>query len=645
MENPIAQLTLELPGGVKREYPAGVLAGEIVRDIGANTPEAIGLRVGDQVYDLGSRVAHGGPAVPVTSTSPEAIEIIRHSASHLMAHAVTDLFPGVEVGVGPATETGFYYDFKKDEPFTPEDLVKIEERMRELIRADIPIERKMVSKEEALRIFQGRGQSLKVELITEKGGDQVSCYEQDGFIDFCLGPHMPSTGRIKALKLLSIAACYWKGDERNASMQRIYGTAFFDDQSLLDYLKFLEESKKRDHRHLGPQLDLFSVEDQKVGAGLILWHPKGARVRMIMEDFIKAELMRNGYEPVYTPHIARLDLWKTSGHTEFFRENMFPSMDMDELRYQIKPMNCPFHIAIYKSRLRSYRDLPIRYCEFGTVYRYERSGVLHGLLRVRGFTQDDAHIFCRPEQLNDEIQRLVDFTFLILKTFGFEEFEIYLSTRPEKFIGTVEGWDRATAALRKALETRELLYRVDEGGGAFYGPKIDVKVMDAIKRPWQTTTIQVDFNLPERLEVTYMGEDGNHHTAIMLHRALFGSIERFMGVLIEHYGGAFPIWLAPVQAAVLPITDRTHAYAQSVKEALDREDIRATIDSRSEKIGYKIREAQNQKIPYMLVVGDKEAQAGTVAVRNRFHGDQGARTLSEFIAEIKKHIADRSPRP
>ncbi|MBI2839526.1 MAG: threonine--tRNA ligase [Acidobacteria bacterium] len=640
-------MRLEFPDGKSSEFPAGTLVRETLADVAtavAGDP-VLGLRVGADVYDLGTALTHGGRAVPITPASPDALEILRHSASHLMAQAVTDLFPGVEVGVGPATESGFYYDFKKDEPFTPEDLEKIEARMRELVRADFPIVRKVVPRQEALAVFEKRGQKLKVELISDKGGESVSCYEQRDFVDFCLGPHLPSTGHIKAIKLLSVAACYWKGDERNVSMQRIYGTAFYDEKSLQEHLTLLEEAKKRDHRRLGPQLDLFSIEDQNVGAGLILWHPKGARVRMIAEDFLKGELLKNGYEPVYTPHIARLNLWKTSGHTEFFRENMFAPIDMDEMQYQLKPMNCPFHVTIYKSRLHSYRDLPIRLCEFGTVYRYERSGVLHGLLRVRGFTQDDAHIFCRPDDLDAEIQRLVDFTFFMLKSFGFEAFEIYLSTRPEKFIGTIENWDRATAALRKALETRQLDYTVEEGGGAFYGPKIDVKIKDVINRAWQCTTIQVDFNLPERFNISYMGEDGNHHTPIMIHRALLGSIERFMGVLIEHYGGAFPIWLAPVQAIVLPITDRAVAYAQTVKETLQSENLRVTVDSRNEKIGYKIREAQNQKIPYMLVVGDREAEKGVVSVRNRFSGDLGARSLPDFIAEIKKHIADKSPRP
>lgn len=638
-------LRLEFPDGRSAELPAGTLAREALADVATVGDPVLGLRVGADVYDLGTALTHGGRAVPITPASPDAIEILRHSASHLMAQAVTALFPGVEVGVGPATETGFYYDFKKDEPFTPEDLEKIEARMRELVRADFPIVRKVVPKQEALAVFEKRGQKLKVELIGEKGGESVSCYEQNDFVDFCLGPHLPSTGHIKAIKLLSVAACYWKGDERNVSMQRIYGTAFYDEKALEEHLKLLEEAKKRDHRRLGPQLDLFSIEDQNVGAGLILWHPKGARVRMIAEDFLKGELLKNGYEPVYTPHIARLNLWKTSGHTEFFRENMFSPIEMDEMQYQLKPMNCPFHVTIYKSRLHSYRDLPIRLCEFGTVYRYERSGVLHGLMRVRGFTQDDAHIFCRPEDLDAEIQRLVDFTFFMLKSFGFEAFEVYLSTRPEKFIGTIENWDRATAALRKALETRQLEFSVDEGGGAFYGPKIDVKIKDAINRAWQCTTIQVDFNLPDRFNISYMGEDGNHHTPIMIHRALLGSIERFMGVLIEHYGGAFPIWLAPVQAIVLPITDRAVAYAQTVKETLEHESLRVTVDSRNEKIGYKIREAQNQKIPYMLVVGDREAEKGVVSVRNRFSGDLGARSLPDFIAEIKKHIADKNPRP
>jgi len=641
----VSPLILEFPSGEKREVAPGSLVRDAIQGLVSNDGPVIGLRVGSEVYDLGTRLSQGGKADVVTPASPEALDILRHSTSHLMAHAVTDLFPGVEVGVGPATESGFYYDFLKDGPFTPEDLVTIEARMNELIQADLPIVRRVLPKADAIKLFEERGQKLKVELVTEKGGDEVSCYEQGDFRDFCLGPHLPSTGLIKSVKLLSVAACYWKGDERNASMQRIYGTAFFDEKSLAAYLEFLEEAKRRDHRRLGPQLELFSIDEEKVGAGLVLWHPKGARVRMMIEDFLRTELLRNGYELVYSPHIARLSMWKTSGHTGFFRENMYAPIDMDQMQYQLKPMNCPFHIAIYQSRMRSYRDLPIRLCEFGTVYRFERSGVLHGLLRVRGFTQDDAHVFCRPEQLDDEIQKLVDLTFFLLKAFGFESFDIYLATMPEQHIGEVENWDRATAALRQALDVRGLSYTVENGGGAFYGPKIDVKIKDSLNRSWQCTTIQVDFNLPERFNITYMAEDGNHHAPIMIHRALLGSIERFMGVLIEHYGGAFPIWLAPVQAIVMPISSRHVDYAESVKAALLKQDIRVVVDSRSEKIGHKIREAQNQKIPYMLVVGDKEAENGTVSVRVRSLGDQGARSLADFISEIKRHIDEKSPRP
>ena len=572
--------------------------------------------------------------------SDDALDALRHSSAHLMAHAVLELFPDTQTGIGPAIEDGFFYDFLRDKPFTPDDLQLIEEKMRELAKKDIPIQRLTLSKKEALRIFREMGQKLKVELIEEKGGKEVTCYKQDGFIDFCLGPHLSSTGRIKHFKLLSVSGAYWKGDEKGIQLQRIYGTSFFSGKDLKEHLLLLEEARKRDHRKLGPELDLFSFSED-MGAGLILWHPKGATIRRIIEDYWREEHIRDGYEFIYAPHIAKLDVWRRSGHTEFY-EAMYPPLLSEGIEYELKPMNCPFHVMVFNSRQRSYRDLPLRWAELGTVYRYERSGVLHGLLRVRGFTVDDAHIFCRGDQLEDEIKKVIFLALRMMSTFGFQEYDIFLATRPEKYVGEVKDWDKATLALEKALKGAKLDFQVDEGEGVFYGPKIDIKVKDALKRSWQCTTIQLDFNLAERFDLHYVGEDGKHHRPYLIHRAILGSLERFFGVLIEHYNGNFPVWLAPVQAVILPIADRHNDYAQSLDKIFKENGLRSQLDLRREKIGHKIRDAETQKIPFILIVGDKEVKNGTASLRVHTVGDKGEVNVNEFLEKVKELDKNKS---
>jgi threonyl-tRNA synthetase len=567
------------------------------------------------------------------------LETLRHSTSHIMAQAVIELFPGVKLGIGPAIENGFYYDFDMPEQITPEDLPKIEKKMKEIIKADQKFERIEMDKDEAIRFMEERGEKYKIELLHEIEDKKVSFYKSGDFIDLCRGPHLASTGQVKAFKLLSIAGSYWHGIETNPVMQRIYGTAFNTQKELDQYLKNLEEAKKRDHRKLGRELDLFSMHEE-AGAGFVYYHPKGAIVRNIIEDFLKQENLKRGYELVYIPHIAKVNLWNTSGHTNYYRENMY-FMQIDEQDYVIKPMNCPGHILIYKRKTNSYRDLPVRYFELGTVYRYEKSGVLHGLLRVRGFTQDDAHIFCRLDQLEDEIISVLEFVDYVMKVFKFE-YIVNLSTRPEKFAGTVENWDKATEILQRALQDRNIPFEVDAGAGVFYGPKIDVKLKDALGRLWQGPTVQVDFNLPERFSLTYTAEDGSKKTPVMVHRAILGSIERFVGALIEHYAGAFPVWLAPVQVKVMPIADRHNSYAEEVAGKLKQKGIRVETDLRREKIGAKIRDAQLQKIPYMIILGDKEEKDGAIALRSRIKGDLGVKKLSEFIPELRKEIDSRA---
>ncbi len=568
------------------------------------------------------------------------LEKLRHSTAHVMAQAVKRLYPETQVTIGPAIEDGFYYDFDRDESFKPEDLQKIERVIHEIIKENLPVAQSELSKKEALKFFEKKGEKYKQELINEIEDEKVSIYTQGEFADLCRGPHVGSTGDIKSFKLLSVAGSYWRGDEKNKMLQRIYGTAFYSRKDLKEYLNRLEEAKKRDHRKLGKELDLFHV-DEEIGSGLILWHPKGALVRAIIEDFWRKEHYKNGYDILYSPHIARAHLWETSEHLKFYKENMYSPMDIDGTDYIVKPMNCPFHIKIYNSKLRSYRDLPFRWAELGTVYRYEKTGVLHGLLRVRGFTQDDAHIFCRPDQLSEEISRALDFTIFILRSFGFEEYQIYLSTKPDKFVGSEESWEKATTALKGALDKSGMTYDVDPGEGVFYGPKIDIKIKDSLGRAWQCSTIQVDFNLPERFKISYIGEDGQPHQPIMIHRALMGSLERFFGCLIEHYAGAFPTWLAPVQVRILTITDDHIKYAEEIAAFLKKDGIRVELDSRNEKVGFKIREAQTSKIPYMLVIGEKEINDKTVAVRKRKEKKTEVMNSESFLSKLNEEIISK----
>ncbi len=579
----------------------------------------------------------------------EALEVYRHSLSHLMAAAVCRLFPGTHLGVGPAISDGFYYDFECPETFSEETLPRIEAEMKILAAEKLEFEPLILSKGEAIEQFSRRGEHLKVELIEEKAGETLSCYRLGDLVDFCTGPHLASTAEIRlgSFRLLSVAGSYWKGDEHRQQLQRIYGTAFLTPEELENYLVQLEEAKKRDHRKLGKEFDLFSMSEE-AGPGLAFWHPKGTRLRLVVEDFLRSELYRRGYEFVTTPHVARDTLWKTSGHYDYYRQNMYV-FNIDEDEFVIKPMNCPGHIHIYKTQMRSYRDLPLRLAEFGTVYRYEKSGVLHGMLRVRGFTQDDAHIFCTREQVSDEISGAIDLVLFIMKSFGFDQYKVELSVRDESnkadYAGSEEDWQMAESALTGALAARGIGWTRMEGEAVFYGPKIDVKLIDAIGRPWQLSTIQFDFTLPKRFDLAYTGPDGQPHQPVMLHRALLGSIERFLGVLIEHYAGAFPIWMAPVQAVIIPIAERHHDYARRVERRLKEANLRVEVDGRNEKMGYKIRAAQTQKVPYMLVVGDKELESGEVSVRNRFLGDEGSQSLELFLEKIEGFIRERSVRP
>jgi threonyl-tRNA synthetase len=570
------------------------------------------------------------------------LETIRHSTAHLMAQAVQQLYPETKVTIGPVIEDGFYYDFFREKPFVPEDLEKIEARMQELVKQDIEIVRKEIPRADALKMFADMGESFKGEIIEGiDSNDALSVYTQGEFTDLCRGPHVGSTGDLKSFKLLHTSASYWRGDERNAGLQRIYGTAWHNKKELRVYLNRLEEAKKRDHRKLGKELDLFSVTDD-IGPGMILWHPKGSRIRGLMEDFWKSEHYKNGYEMVYSPHAAKVDLWKTSGHMDFYKDNIFSPMDIEGKEYVMKPMNCPFHIKIFQSRLRSYRDLPVRFGELGTVYRYERSGVLHGLLRVRGFTQDDAHLFCRPSQIEEELVKVLGLILFILKAFGFLEYKVYLSTQPDKFVGSQDDWATATEALESALKKTKLEYEVDPGEGVFYGPKIDIKIKDSLNRYWQVSTVQVDFNLPQRFNISYIEDDGQRKQPIMIHRALMGSLERFFGCLVEHYAGAFPLWLAPVQVILLPITDNQHSYADEIALELENEGIRVEKDLRNEKIGFKIREAQLQKIPYMIALGEKEVEASTLAVRKRRSKESRTLDLKTFVEEVKTLVREKT---
>lgn len=585
---------------------------------------------------------HRDGTVTGVEDSEEALEILRHSTSHLMALAVMELYPDVHLGIGPATSEGFYYDFQTPHRLSEGDLEEIEQKMVELKNQDLSFEPSIVSQEEALDLFHDRGEDLKKELIEERAGQVLSCYKLGKLVDFCTGPHVLSTSNLGVFKLLSVAGSYWRGDEHREQLQRIYGTSFFEEAELADHLNRLEEALKRDHRKLGRELDLYSIQD-RVAPGLIFWHPKGAIVRELIEGFLREELKKRGYQFVYTPHIAKSDLWKISGHYEYFRESMY-ILPVDEEEYVLKPMNCPGHILIYQSAKRSYRELPVRLAEFGTVYRHEKSGTLHGMLRVRGFTQDDAHIFCRPDQVLDEVVQTLDLAEHILKSFGFDRYEVTLSVwdpnDPGHYAGQPEDWEKAEAVLIQALEQKEWTYERCEGEAAFYGPKIDVSLIDVLGRTWQLSTFQFDFSLPERFNVTYVGNDSRDYPVIMIHRALLGSLERFMGILVEHYGGAFPLWLAPVQVMVIPVSEKVHNYAIQVVEKLKNHQVglRIEADLRNEKLGYKIRAAQMQKLPYMLVVGEREAEGDTVAVRSRSEGEQGTMSVEEFSDMVRDLI-------
>ena len=571
----------------------------------------------------------------------KSLEILRHSTSHVMAHAVKSMFPSVKLAIGPSIENGFYYDFDFEAPITENDIPKIEEKMREIIKSGIKFVKEEIKMEDALEFFENRKENYKVELIKDIKEDTVTIYKNDDFVDLCRGPHLESTADVKVFKLLNIAGAYWRGNEKNKMLTRIYGTAFFKKENLDEFLRKIEEAKQRDHRKIGKELDLFSIQED-AGPGLIFWHPKGSIIRKLIEDFWKESHLNNGYELINIPHISKINLWQISGHMEFYKDYIYSPMEIDTQKYIVKPMNCPGHILIYKTKNRSYKDLPIRWAELGTVYRYEKTGVLHGLMRVRGFTQDDAHIFCTEDQIEAEIISAIEFTRFILKTFGFEDYDVYLSTRPEKYVGSLDNWEKATSSLKKALEKAGFKYEIDPGEGVFYGPKIDIKIKDAIGRSWQCTTIQVDFNLPERFDVNYTGGDGKEHRVIMIHRALMGSLERFFGILIEHYKGAFPFWLAPVQVRVMAITDKEADYAVDIKKKIEEDykafgkgNIRVDLDTRQEKINYKIREAESQKIPFMVIVGKKEAENGKISVRERGRKDHGVMDPDTFLNMIK----------
>jgi threonyl-tRNA synthetase len=628
---------IEFLGGERRDFPKGTTVKDVLAAVGGKPDAWVAAKVNGRLVDLAAPMTEDAMVEAVRIDSPEGLEILRHSASHVMAQAVKRLFPEAKVAIGPAIENGFYYDFEVDRPFTTEDLEKIEAAMKEIIQARIPFRRRELPREEAIRLFEQRNETYKVELLQELEAPTVSIYEQGDFVDLCRGPHVPDTGFIKAYKLISVAGAYWRGDERNVMLQRIYGTAFPDGKALKKYLNFLEEAQRRDHRRLGRELDLFSFSDE-VGAGMVIYHPKGALLRHILEAFEKREHLKRGYQMVIGPTLLKTELWKRSGHFDNYRENMYFT-EIDNQSYGIKPMNCLAHMLIYKSKVRSYRDLPIRYFELGTVHRHEKSGVLHGLLRVRQFTQDDAHILCMPEQLNAEIQAIIDFVIEVMDLFGFS-YEMEVSTRPEKSIGTEEDWERATRALIGALEGKGLPYRICHGEGAFYGPKIDVKLKDALERRWQCATIQCDFTLPERFDLTYVGADGERHRPVMLHRVILGALERFIGVLIEHYAGAFPSWLAPVQAVVVTVTDRQLEFARNVHAELRALGVRVELDERNEKLGFKIREAQMQKIPYMLVVGDQEVEAGGVRPRRRDGKSLDVMTPREFAELLERECRE-----
>jgi threonyl-tRNA synthetase len=671
-------IAVHLPDGAIREVPSGTTPLEIANSISPRLAAAsIAARIAPvtaavqtsagksqdepseasmyatedaaapRLVDLSAPLTSDTRLELVKENDPDALKVVRHSAAHVLATAVLELFPETKLGHGPATDSGFFYDFYREKPFTPEDLAAIEAKMAEVVARNEPFVREYEPREKALEEFAKDGDFMKIHFVTKftAPGDQVSFYRNGSFVDFCRGPHVPSTGRVKAFKVTSLAGAYWLGDEKNPQLQRVYGTAFYSKKDLDDHFARLEEAARRDHRVLGKQLDLFSIQEL-AGAGLIFWHPKGAIIRKVMEDWMRDECLRRGYQLVYTPHVARINLWQTSGHEGYYAANMYTPMELDDALYRLKPMNCPFHILIYKNSPKSYRDLPVRYAELGNVYRYERSGTMHGLLRVRGFTQDDAHIFCMPSQIESEVAACIDFAEAVLKTFGFSEFKVELSTWDPNdrahYIGSDENWDLASRALDNVLKAKGIQYKTIPGEAAFYGPKIDVKLVDVLGRLWQLSTVQFDFTLPERFELEYVGEDGERHQPVMVHRALFGSVERFFGVLIEHYAGAFPLWLAPVQVGLVPISEKHIAYAQKLEAELKAAGLRVETDARNEKMNAKIRDFANQKTPYILVFGDKEESSGSVSVRTRGKGDQGSTPLAAFIAKAKDLIATQS---
>ncbi|MBV9609381.1 MAG: threonine--tRNA ligase [Acidobacteria bacterium] len=662
-------IRIKLPDGSEKEMPKGATPLDVARSISPRLADAALVakihssngagsqprqdatgqqeRDGWRLVDLTRPLESDAELRILTDKDPEALEVFRHSSAHLLAAAVLELFPETKLGHGPATENGFFYDFYRATPFTPEDLEKIEKKMHELAEQNIPYAREFLPREQGLERFRSEGDFMKCHFVEQftAPDEKILLYRTGKFVDFCRGPHIPATGKIKAFKLLNIAGAYWLGDEKNPQLQRIYGTSFYSKKELDEFLHKMEEAKRRDHRLLGKELDLFSIQEL-AGPGLIFWHPKGGIIRTVMENWLRDEYIKRGYSLVFTPHVARRQLWQVSGHDGYYAQNMFDVMELDDAEYRIKPMNCPFHILIYKDHLRSYRDLPVRLGELGTVYRYERSGVMHGLMRVRGFTQDDAHIFCTPEQIEGEVTGCIDFALAVLTAFGFSEYQVELSTwdpRDRKnFLGSDEQWENANRSLESALKSRNIPYKIIPGEAAFYGPKIDVKLVDAIGRLWQLSTIQFDFNLPQRFELEYVGEDGQRHQPLMVHRALWGSVERFFGVLIEHYAGAFPAWLSPVQVVVVPISERHVEYASSVAKQLEAAGVRFHVDSRNEKMNAKIREHALQKVPYILVVGDKEAQAQAVNVRTRGKEKTEDMPAAQFVEKVTRVIADRS---
>ena len=629
-------MKITFPDDSSREYEAGTTLAQIAESIGPKLAKAaLAAEVNGSLMDMATPLEKEAKVRFLTFKDEDGVDIFRHSSSHVMAQAVKRLYPEAKLAIGPPIQDGFYYDIDVSESINEEDLKRIEKEMGRIVAEKIPFTREILSREEAIELFEQLGEEYKVELIQEIEDDTVSVYRQGDFVDMCRGPHLPDTGYLKSYKLLHTAGAYWRGNENNKMLQRLYGTSWFDKKDLKIYLDRLEEARKRDHRKLGRELDLFSIEEE-AGPGLVIYHPKGALVRTLIEDLEKKEHFRRGYQIVMGPQLLKVDLWKKSGHWDNYRENMYFT-EVEGAQYGMKPMNCVAHMLIYKSSIRSYRDLPLRYFELGTVHRHEKSGVLHGLLRVRGFTQDDAHILCTPQQLNSEIRGVISFVRDMMGVFGFE-YEMEISTRPEKSIGSAEDWESATKALMEALDDENILYKINEGDGAFYGPKIDVILKDAIGRMWQCATVQCDFALPERFELEFVGADGERHRPIMLHRVILGSIDRFLGVLIEHFAGAFPAWLSPVQVKILTITDRSANYARSVAGRLREEGFRVESDLRNEKIGYKIREARLEKVPYMLILGDKEADTGTVAVRHREDGDRGTVSLEEFVEGVKDQM-------